>query len=123
MWGEMCPRCYRSLVKLDELDVRERVARLLEIYEKQSRHRKTIKVLSFILPGLSQVYAGSVLAGLLFLWPFLFFLLLPVTLWTFVPDSRMVSHQFFRWTSLFISAGLYLIIYYITRKRVAKGWL
>jgi len=123
MWGEMCSQCYRSLVKLDELDVKERVSWLLGIYEKQRKHRETIKVLSFVLPGLSFVYAGRVLAGFLFLWVFLFFLLLPVTLWMFVPDSQIVSHHFFRWASLYISAVLYLIIHYITRKRVAKGWL
>jgi hypothetical protein len=63
------------------------------------------------------------LPGFLFLWPFLFFLLLPVTLVAFVPDSQLVSHSFFKWATLVISVGFYLVIHYITQKRIAKGWL
>ena len=123
MWGEMCPQCFGSLVKLDELDVKERVSWLLGIYEQQRRHRDTMKVLSFTFPGLTYIYAGRILAGFLFLWPFLFFLLLLVTLKTFVPDSHLISHGFFKWAALWISAGLYLISHYFTKKRIAKGWL
>lgn len=122
-WGEMCSQCFGSLVKLDELDVKERVARLLGIYEQQRRHRETMKVLSFTFPGLSHVYAGRILAGFLFLWPFLFFLLLYVTLRTFVPDSHLISHGFFKWVTLCISIGLYLVFHYFTKKRIARGWL
>lgn len=123
MWGEMCPQCYGSLVKLDELAVKERVAWLLGIYEHQRKHRDTMKVLSFLLPGLSHVYAGRILTGFLFLWPFLFLLLLSMTLLTIVPDRQLVSHDFFKWAGLCISAGLYLVFHYITKKRIAKGWL
>jgi tetratricopeptide (TPR) repeat protein len=123
MWGEMCPQCFGSLVKLEELDVKERVAWLLGIYEHQRRHRDTMKVLSFTFPGLSHVYAGRILVGFLFLWPFLFFLLLYVTLRTFVPDSHLISHGFFKWATLWISIGLYLLSHYFTKKRIAQGWL
>ena len=123
MWGEMCPQCFGSLVKLDELDVKERVSWLLGIYEQQRRHRDTMKVLSFTFPGLTYIYAGRILAGFLFLWPFLFLLLLSITLMTIVPDRQLVSHDFFKWAGLCISAGLYLIFHYITKKRIAKGWL
>ena len=123
MWGEMCPQCFGSLVKLDELEVKERVSWLLGIYEQQRKHRDTMKVLSFFLPGLPYVYAGKILAGFLFLWPFLFVLLLSITLMTIVPGRELVSHDFFKWAGLCISAGLYLIFHYITKKRIAKGWL
>jgi tetratricopeptide (TPR) repeat protein len=123
MWGEMCPQCFGSLVKLDELDVKERVAWLLGIYEQQRRRRDTMKVLSFTFPGLSYVYAGRILTGFLFLWPILFFLLLFVTLRTFVPDSHLISHGFFKWATLWISVGLYFISHYFIKKRIAKGWL
>ena len=122
-WGEMCPQCFGSLVKLDEFDVKERVAWLLGIYEQQRRHRATMKVLSFTFPGLSQAYAGRIFAGFLFLWPFLFFLLLYVILGTFVPVSHLISHGFFKWATLAISMGLYLIFHYFTKKRIARGWL
>ncbi|HSB30113.1 MAG TPA: hypothetical protein VLD55_00775, partial [Candidatus Sulfobium mesophilum] len=122
MWGEMCPQCFGSLVKLDELDVKERVSWLLGIYEQQQKRRETMKALSFTLPGLSYVYAGRILPGFLMLWPFLFFLVLVITLMT-LPDSALTSHGFFKWAALCCSAMLYLAFYYITQKRIAKGWL
>ncbi|SPQ00797.1 membrane hypothetical protein [Candidatus Sulfobium mesophilum] len=122
MWGEMCPQCFGSLVKLDELDVKERVSWLLGIYEQQQKRRETMKALSFTLPGLSYVYAGRILPGFLMLWPFLFFLVLVITLMT-LPDSALTSHGFFKWAALCCSALLYLAFYYITQKRIAKGWL
>ncbi len=123
MWGEMCPRCFGSFVKLDELDVKERVAWLLGIYEQKRRRRNVMKILSFTLPGLSYVYAGRILAGFLMLWPFLFFLILVITLMTFVPDSVLTSHGFVRGAALGSAAVLYLGFYYITKKRIEKGWL
>ncbi|MDA8105984.1 MAG: hypothetical protein M0Z71_11470 [Nitrospiraceae bacterium] len=123
VWGRMCPECYSSLIKLEEMDVRERVARLLSIYEQQTRHRNFLKVLSFVLPGLAEVYAGRVFLGLLFLWSFLFFFLLPVMVFLFVPDSHLVSHSFIKWAALFLAGLLYGLFLVITRKRIAKGWL
>ncbi len=123
MWGEMCPQCFGSFVKLDELDVKERVAWLLGIYEQKRRRRNAMKVLSFTLPGLSYVYAGRILPGFLMLWPLLFSLILVITLMTFVPDSALTSHGFIKGAALWSAAVLYLAFYYITKKRIEKGWL
>ncbi|MBI5641270.1 MAG: hypothetical protein HZA17_12680 [Nitrospirae bacterium] len=123
MWGQMCPQCYRSLIKLDELDVKERVARLLSIYEKQRKRRNAMKILSFILPGSSQIFAGKILLGFFFLWPFLFFILVPVTNLFFSMRSSLVSHSFFNWAALFMAIMLYFATNLITRQRISKGWL
>jgi len=123
MWGQMCPHCYRSLIKLDELDSRERVATLLSIYNHQKKRRDTMKILSFILPGSSQMYAGKILYGFVFMWPFLFFMLIPVTNSIFVTDSSLLSHGFFKWAAVFIAVLLYIASNIITRRRIAKGWL
>ncbi len=122
-WGQLCPQCYGSLVKLDELDVKERVARLLAIYEKQRRRRGTLKILSFLLPGLSQIYAGRVLSGLLLLWPFLFFLLIPLASTIFITESTVFSHNLLRIASLFLATIIYVAANVITRGRLSRGWL
>ncbi len=105
------------------MDVRDRVARLLSIYEQQSRRRSFLKVLSFVLPGLAEAYAGRIFLGLLFLWLFLVPFLLPVMVFLFVPDSHFVSQSFIKWAALFLAGLLYAVILIITRKRIAKGWL
>jgi tetratricopeptide (TPR) repeat protein len=123
LWGQMCPQCYGSLIKLDELDAKERISRLLAIYAKQRRRRVTLKVLSFILPGAAQIFAGQILKGFFFLWPFLFFLIVPVTNSMFVPNNTLVSHGFFNWAAIYLAAVLYFISNFITRQRISKGWL
>jgi tetratricopeptide (TPR) repeat protein len=122
MWGQMCQQCYRSLVKLDELEVRERVARLLTIYDHQKRRRNILKLLSFVIPGASQVYGGRILYGFLLMWPFLFFVLLPFTNIMLAP-SALVSHGFLSWLSFLLAFVLFVLSNMFTRQRIAKGWL
>lgn len=123
LWGRMCLQCYRSLVKLDELDAKKRITRVLTVYEYQKKRRVIIKILSFIIPGSGQIYAGNVLSGLLFLWPFLFLLLILVTNSIFVVETSDFSHIWLNWFSLFLMAVLYILSNIITRRRLAKGWL
>jgi tetratricopeptide (TPR) repeat protein len=122
MWGQMCPQCFRSLIKLEEIEVKERVAQLLSIYAHQKRRRDIMKLLSFIIPGSSQVYAGKILFGFFFMWPFLFFLIFPLTTSFMSPDARG-THWIANLASLLI-ATIYLIISNIfIRQRISKGWL
>lgn len=123
IWGQLCPQCYGSLVKLDELDVKERVARLMSIYEKQRRRRNTLKILSFLLPGSSQIYAGRVLLGFLFLWPFLFCIVIPFAPSVFITESTVFSHTLLKIVSLFFAAIIYVVSNFITRERLSRGWL
>jgi tetratricopeptide (TPR) repeat protein len=123
LWGHMCSQCYRSLIKLDELDAKERIARLLAVYEYQKRRRDIIKVISFIMPGSGQIYAGNVLYGLLFLWPFLFLLFIPITNLIFVPETSYFSHTWLSLCSLLLMLVVYFVSNVLTRRRLAKGWL
>ena len=123
LWGRMCSQCYRSLVKLDELDAKERIAKLLAVYEHQKRRRDFLKGMSFIVPGSCQIYAGNILYGLLFLWPFLFFLLIPLMNSFFVMGMSNFSHLWLNLISLYLMVVIYFISNVITRRRLAKGWL
>jgi tetratricopeptide (TPR) repeat protein len=123
LWGQMCPQCYGSLIKLDELDARERVSRLLRIYAKQRRRRTILKVLSYILPGSPQIFAGKIVKGFLLLWSFLFFLIVPGMNSIFVPNNTLVSHGFFSCAAIYLAVVLFFVANYITRKRISRGWL
>ena len=59
LWGEMCSLCYKSLIKLDALDSRIRVAKQLEVQELQKKKRRTISILSFAPPGIAHIYWGE----------------------------------------------------------------
>jgi len=122
-WGRLCPRCYGSIIKLDELEVKERVARLLAIYERQRRRRAVMKVLSFVLPGAAEIYAGKILYGFLFLWSFLFFLSIPMANAVLAPNGVVLRQGFFSWAALLLAAGVYVISNIISRRRIATGWL
>jgi tetratricopeptide (TPR) repeat protein len=123
IWMNMCLQCYRSLIKLDELDAKERIARLLAVYEHQQKRRTVIKVLSFILPGTGQIYAGSILPGLLILWLFLFLLFIPFTNMIFTVKMSGFSHFWLNLVSFFSLVLIYIISNVVTRRRLAKGWL
>jgi tetratricopeptide (TPR) repeat protein len=123
IWGQMCPECYASMIKLDALVAKERIARLLAIYEHQKKRRNIMKIFSFLMPGASQIYAGKILYGFLFLWPFLFFLFLPVANVVLSGGGLLSGHRFFTWAAGFLAAGVYIISNIITRQRIAKGWL
>jgi tetratricopeptide (TPR) repeat protein len=122
MWGQMCPQCFRSLIKLEETEVKERVAQLLFIYDHQKWRRNIMKLLSFIIPGSAQIYAGKILYGFFFMWPFLFFLLFPLTT-SFMPPDARGTHWVLNLASLVIAAILLIISHIFTRQRISKGWL
>lgn len=122
MWGQMCPQCFRSLIKLDEIEVKERVAQLLSIYEHQKQRREIMKLLSFVIPGTSQVYAGKILYGFFFIWPFMFFLLFPLTT-SFMPPDARGTHWVVNIASLLIAVIVLTISNIFTRQRISKGWL
>jgi pentatricopeptide repeat protein len=123
LWGHMCLQCYRSLVKIEELDAKERVARLLTVYEHRKKKRSVIKIISFLLPGLAQIYAGNVLQGLIFLWPFLMFLFIPVMNTVFTIEMSGFSHFWINLLSLIFLFIMYALSNIVTRRRIAKGWL
>lgn len=123
MWGQMCPQCYGSLVKLEETDVKERVSRLLNIYEKQNRRRGIMRIFSYILPGAAFIYSGRVLIGMLVLWPFLFFLMVPVMNRIMTMADPVMTHGFLDVSSLFIAFVIYGFAYGTTKRRIARGWL
>jgi hypothetical protein len=123
LWGNMCLQCYRSLIKLDELDARERVTRLQAVYDYQMRRRSILHVLSFLLPGSAHIYSGYVLKGFFILWPFLFLLLVFVISSIFVVGMPSFPHLWLNWGVLFLMVIVLLVSNIITQRRLAKGWL
>jgi len=122
VWGQMCPQCYASLIKLDELDVKERVSRLLAIYNHGRSRRNMLKVLSFTLPGIPQIFSGRILSGFALLWPFLFFVSMPLTQSVFSPGD-LSGYRLLSWLTVAMAAGLWTASQFITRERISRGWL
>ncbi len=122
-WGQMCAQCYKSLVKLDKLDPRERVAKLLEVQELQAKKRNTAKVLSFAPPGIAHIYSGRILIGSLFLWLFLFSLILLLLNPFFPTGLSFFPHRWINIPALILMAVLYLISNMSVRRRLSRGWL
>lgn len=123
LWGHMCLQCYRSLVKLEELDAKERIAKILAVYEYRKKKRERIKLLSLLLPGAGQIYAGYLLYGLIFMWPFLFLLFIPLTNLLFNIGLVGFSHIWLNICAIFLMLMVYSFSNIITRRRLAKGWL
>jgi tetratricopeptide (TPR) repeat protein len=122
-WGEMCPRCFGSLVKIDEVDSKERIARLLSIYQSQMKRRNRAKLLSCLVPGAGQIYSGKLLAGLLFLWPFLFGGTLIVMNYSPLAGIFPFNHAWITPLMLIVTGLAYLGSVLHIRRRIQKGWL
>ncbi|MHB8882973.1 MAG: tetratricopeptide repeat protein [Thermodesulfovibrionales bacterium] len=121
--GQICSQCYGSMIKLAELDVKERVARILSIYEQQKKRRDIMKILSFVVPGTAHLYSGKILYGFLMLWPFMFFILFPVVSSFFFPANPLISHGFMNGVALCCALLLYITSNILTRQGISKGWL
>jgi tetratricopeptide (TPR) repeat protein len=123
LWGNMCLRCYKSLIELHELDARERITRLKTVYDYQLRRRRILKVLSFLLPGSAYLYAGFLLKGFFMLWLFLFLLTAFMISSTFVIGMPYFPHLWLNWGAPFLLIVVFLVSNIITQRRLAKGWL
>lgn len=122
-WGEMCPQCYSSLIRMDEVDSKERITRLLSIYESQTRRRKRAKLLSYVLPGAGQIYSGKILPGLLLLWPFSFSFILCVMNQLPVVEILPFSHVWITPLALVLMLVTYLFSILHIGRGIYKGWL
>ncbi|MBI3378451.1 MAG: tetratricopeptide repeat protein [Nitrospirae bacterium] len=118
LWGEMCSLCYKSLIKLDALDSRIRVAKQLEVQELQKKKRRTISILSFAPPGIAHIYWGRILSGTLFLWLFVFLLLLILLKPLFSTGLSLFSHSWLTIPAVMLMAFLYLISNIAARRRL-----
>jgi tetratricopeptide (TPR) repeat protein len=71
-WGQMCPDCYGSLVRVKNMDRQKRVSALLSAYQHKDKMNRIVRILSFLPPGIAQISAGKTFGGFLFLWAFCF---------------------------------------------------
>lgn len=74
--SKICRECNKFFVKLEDIDPRERVAKLLEIQERKMRKSSLMKLLYLAPPGTANIFIGKILSGTLLLWIFVFLLFL-----------------------------------------------
>lgn len=122
-WGRMCRQCYGALIKLDEVDSKERIARLLAVYDYQNKRRNTVKIVSLFLPGWGLIHGGNVLFGFFVLWLFLFSLFLLVTNSIFRIEMSSFSHVWLNLGAIVSMICVYGLSILSTRRRLARGWL
>jgi tetratricopeptide (TPR) repeat protein len=122
-WGEMCPSCYQSFIKIDEVDSKERVTRLLSIYQTQTKRRKETKLLSYLIPGAGQIYSGKLLLGLLIVWPFLFAVTLLVMSNLPIMRNFPFTHGWILPLSVMLMGITYTVSVLYIRRRIHRGWL
>jgi tetratricopeptide (TPR) repeat protein len=122
-WGNMCRECYTATVKLGSKETKERVARLLSIYEHQSKRRDTIRLLSFAPPGVAYIYAGRALLGAILLCIFLFFLIFVVLNPLFHTGLYGFSHKWLNLPLVLSMIALYALTNMVVKRRLDAGWL
>lgn len=120
-WGSMCHDCFTALVSLEK-DPRDRIAKIMSVYDKKRSKRSIIMFLSFLFPGLHLVYARKIVkgAGLLFLF------LLPPAVYIMNALNDFPIYPYSQIWLFFFLAPLMPIIYIlnvILTRRFLKKWV
>jgi tetratricopeptide (TPR) repeat protein len=69
---ELCPQCHQIFVKLDGVEARDRVRKMLETREIHRKEGILFRISSLLLPGAGQFMTGRPLSGFIFMGVFIF---------------------------------------------------
>lgn len=122
-WRDMCSRCYQSIVRMDQMYSKERIANILYLYQNRARRRIVTKVLSFILPGAGEIYSGRVLEGFLLCWAFIFALITIILSRVVTGGIYPFHHDWLLIPLIFIIIVLYVFSIIHIRRGIQRGWL
>jgi tetratricopeptide (TPR) repeat protein len=122
-WGQMCPTCYSSLVRVKDMDRKKRVSALLSAYEYKDKIKGMVRILSFLPPGIAQISVGRTLSGFLFLWAFCF---CAVFVWInpFIGTGLAgFSHSWLNAPLIIAALAVYASSTIYVNGRLESGWL
>lgn len=122
-WKDMCIQCYGSLVRMDQMYSKDRIANLLLIYQRRTRRRSVAKLLSYLIPGSGQLYSGKVLTGFFLIWSFLFFLTAMVLSSIYNDGIYPFHHSWILPPAILGIIILYALSIIHIRREIQKGWL
>jgi len=71
---ELCPQCHLVFVKLEGVEAKDRVRKMLEVREKDRKEGVIFRVASLVLPGTGHFLMGHPLRGFVFMGMFVFFI-------------------------------------------------
>lgn len=120
-WGSMCHDCFTALVSLEK-DPRDRIAKIMTVYDKKRSKRSVIMLLSFLFPGLHLVYARKIVKGAVLL----FLFLLPPVVYIVSGLNDFPIYPFSQSWLFFILVPLMPFIYImniILTRRYLKKWV
>lgn len=122
-WKDMCSRCYQSIVRMDQMYSKERVANLLYLYQNRAKRRMVAKILSFILPGAGEIYSGRILGGFLLCWAFIFAITTIIMSRVMTGGIYPFHHDWLLIPLIFLVIVLYVFSIIHIRRGIQKGWL
>ncbi|MGC2424362.1 MAG: tetratricopeptide repeat protein [Nitrospirota bacterium] len=70
---ELCPECHQIFVKLEGVEARDRVRKLLEVREKNRKKTLFCRSVTLVVPGTGHFLTGHPSRGFLFMGAFIFF--------------------------------------------------
>jgi tetratricopeptide (TPR) repeat protein len=121
--NQMCAACQSAQSVDEDTSARARVARMLAAGNEKGRMVNFVRVLSFLPPGVAQIYSGRMFSGLFFLWAFCFGITVLVLNPLFKTGLMGYSHS---WLWLFMVPFLmavYYVSFIVVNRRLDRGWL
>jgi len=120
-WGGMCQDCFTSLVTLEK-DPRDRIAKLMAIYDNKRRRKIIIHLLSLVMPGAHLIYAGKILKGAVTA----FFFIAPLVLLLAGIFYRISIYPFMHSWLVVVTITVSLVVYIfniLATRRFLRQWV
>ena len=108
---ELCPECHQIFVKLEGVEARDRVHKLLEVRERDRKKSLFCRSVSLVLPGSGHFLTGHPFRGFLFMGAFIFFVK-DIFFGGFLEVPYNFRLPFIQPDALLM--GLLLIVFYLT---------
>ncbi|MGE5894614.1 MAG: tetratricopeptide repeat protein [bacterium] len=120
-WGSMCNDCFSALVTLEK-DPRDRIAKVMTVYDAKRRKKNIIRFLSFVMPGLHLVYTGKIVKGTVLMFLFLLF---PVVFLLSIAYQYSIYPYAHSWLAfaLVVSVPTLYFMNIIATRRFLKEWV
>jgi len=122
-WKNMCSRCYSSLIRMDQMYSKDRIANLLLVYEGRAKRRSIARILSMLIPGGGQIYSGKILEGFFMSWASIFSLITIILSRLSSSGIYPFRHGWILPPALLLIIVLYALSIIHIRREIQKGWL
>jgi tetratricopeptide (TPR) repeat protein len=122
--NKMCSDCHAKMAGGDDDNSpKARLAKMLNANEQKNKMMNIIRLLSFLPPGIVQLYSGRVFSGIVYLWFFSFSVAVMALEPVFSTGLVGGNHNWVMPILIFVLLFTYSYSFMSVNRRLERGWL